>query len=237
MLPSVGAAVEVLVGVLRAGGRLFYVGAGTSGRMGLLDAAELPPTFGIDPERVQGVLAGGVAALERAVEGAEDRGGDAAAELRRRGLGAGDAVLAISASGRTPFAVSGLREARRAGAAALALTCDPRSPLAREADLAISVEVGPEVIAGSTRMKGGLAQKMVLHLLSTATMVRLGRVHGNRMAHLRPVSAKLRRRAREIVALAGGIPGEEAARLLADHGGDVPRVLALLRDRAERGAG
>ncbi len=229
VLTAVARAVEALEAVLRGGGRLFYVGAGTSGRMGLLDAAELPPTFGIEPDRVQAVLAGGPAALERAVEGAEDRGEDAAVELRRRGLGARDAVLAISASGRTPFALAGLREARRKGAVALALTCDPDSPLAREAELAIVPEVGPEVIAGSTRMKGGLAQKMVLHLLSTATMVRLGRVRGNLMAHLRPGSAKLRRRAREIVARAGGISRDEAARLLAEHGGDVQRALAALQ--------
>lgn len=228
VLAPVGAAVEVLVDVLRGGGRVFYVGAGTSGRMGLLDAAELPPTFGIDPERVQAVLAGGPAALERSVEGAEDRGEDAARELRRRDLSPRDAVLAISASGRTPFALAGLREARRAGAAALALTCDPGSPLAGEADLAIAVEVGPEVIAGSTRMKGGLAQKMVLQLLSTAAMVRLGRVRGNRMVHLRPASAKLRRRAREIVARAAGLSREEAERVLAAHGGDVRRALDAL---------
>ena len=232
VLPQVAAAAERLVRVLGGGGRLFYVGAGTSGRMGLLDAAELPPTFGLDPDRVQALLAGGPAAFERAVEGAEDRGEEAARELRRRGLGPRDAVLGISASGRTPYALAGLREARRTGAAALALTCDPASPLAREADLAIVPEVGPEVIAGSTRMKGGLAQKMVLHLLSTSTMVRLGRVRGNRMVHLKPTSAKLRRRAREIVARTAGVSPEEAARLLADHGGDVAAAL----DAHRRGA-
>ncbi len=184
-----------LCDVLRAGGVWFNMGAGTSGRMGCLDAAELPPTFGIEPDCVQGVIAGGPRALLGALEGAEDDEEAAGRDLMERDLGPDDALLAISASGRTPYTVAGLRYAKERGATALALTCDPASPLAEGADLAIVTEVGPEVIAGSTRMKGGLAQKMVLHQLSTAVMVRLGRVDGNLMSHLRPGSQKLRRRA------------------------------------------
>ncbi len=184
-----------LCDVLRVGGVWFNMGAGTSGRMGCLDAAEIPPTFGLDADRVQGVIAGGPRALLGAVEGAEDDVEAALHDLKERDLSGGDALLAISASGRTPYTVAGLRYARSRGATALALTCDPDSPLAKEADLAIVTEVGPEVIAGSTRMKGGVAQKMVLHQLSTAVMVRMGRVNGNLMSHLRPASQKLKRRA------------------------------------------
>jgi N-acetylmuramic acid 6-phosphate etherase len=186
--------------------------------MGLADAAELPPTFGIEPERVQAILAGGAQALDRAVEGAEDDGDAARAELRRRGLGPGDAVVAISASGRTPFAIAALEEASAVGARRIAVTCDPDSPLAAAAEIAIAPVVGPEVIAGSTRMKGGLAQKMVLHLLSTTTMVKLGRVEGNLMTHLRPGSRKLRGRAARLVAALAGIDESAAARLLEEHG-------------------
>lgn len=184
-----------LCDALREGGVWFNMGAGTSGRMGCLDAAELPPTFGVEPDQVQGIIAGGPRALLAAVEGAEDDEEAAVRDLQERDLGSGDALLAISASGRTPYTVAGLRHARARGALAIALTCDPSSPLAEEASLSIVTEVGPEVIAGSTRMKGGLAQKMVLHQLSTAVMVRMGRVDGNLMSHVRPASQKLRRRA------------------------------------------
>ena len=229
VLPELEQAVEILVATLSGGGRWFSVGAGTSGRMGALDAAELPPTFGLSPDRVQGVIAGGPEALQRSVEGAEDDGPAAQLDLARRGLTAGDAVLAISASGRTPYALAALEAARALGARRLALTCDPASPLAGAAEVAVAPAVGPEVIAGSTRMKGGLAQKMVLHMLSTATLVRLGRVEGNRMIHLRPVSEKLRRRARRIVAELGGVDDARAEALLRACDDDVPRALALAR--------
>ena len=231
-LPQVGRAVEVLVAALAGGGRWFYVGAGTSGRMGALDAAEIPPTFGLEPHCVQAVIAGGPEALAGSVEGAEDDADAARAELRARGLRQKDAVVAISASGRTPFALAALEAARLCGARRIAITCDPVSPLAAAAEVAVAAEVGPEVIAGSTRMKGGLAQKMILSLLSTTTMVQLGRVEGNRMTHLRPVSEKLRRRARRIVAELGGVDEPRAERLLERCEGRVAEAVALARREA-----
>jgi N-acetylmuramic acid 6-phosphate etherase len=227
-LPEIERAVAILEATLRGGGRWFYVGAGTSGRMGALDAAEIPPTFGFDPERVRAVVAGGPEALVRALEGAEDDAQAAHRELARLALSDRDAVVAISASGHTPFARAGLEAARRAGARRIAVTCDPASPLAREAEVAIAPIVGPEVIAGSTRMKGGLAQKAVLHLLSTTVMVRLGRVRGNLMTHLAPASEKLRQRAVRIVAEVGGLDDARAQALLDACGGDLGRALERL---------
>ena len=229
VLPAAVEAVEILTLVLAGGGRWFNVGAGTSGRMGVVDAAEIPPTFGYPPDRVQAILAGGLDALARAVEGAEDRGDEARRELRARGLVPGDAVLAISASGRTPFALAALDEARAVGARRIALCCDPGSPLAERAELVIAPVVGPEVIAGSTRMKGGLAQKMVLHLLSTAVMVKLGRVEGNLMTHMLPASRKLRRRAVLLVASLAGLPEPEAERLLDLHRGSIQDAVQSAR--------
>ena len=226
VLPRVAEAVDVLVCVLAGGGRWFNVGAGTSGRMGALDAAEIPPTFGLPATRVQAIVAGGAGALARAVEGAEDDPRAAAWELRERGLSPGDAVLAISASGHTPYTLGSLEIAHEAGARRLALTCDPESPLAGAAEIAICPLVGPEVIAGSTRMKGGLAQKMVLHLLSTTVMVRLGLVSGNRMTHVLPSSEKLRRRAQGMVMELAGVGREEAIRLLDESGGDTSAAIA-----------
>jgi len=228
-LPEAARAVEILVEVLAQGGRWFNVGAGTSGRMGALDAAEIPPTFGFDPERVQAVIAGGPEALLRSIEGAEDDAGAARHELAARALAAGDAVVAISASGRTPFALSAFELASEVGARRIAITCDPDSALARSAEVALVLAVGPEVIAGSTRMKGGLAQKMILHLLSTTTMVKLGRVEGNRMTHLRPVSQKLRERARRIVEELGGVDSARAEDLLRSCGGRVSEAIAQAR--------
>ncbi len=220
VLPAVVRAVDVLVCTLAGGGRWFNVGAGTSGRLGALDAAEIPPTFGLPAGRVQAIIAGGVRALSRAVEGAEDDAAAGAFELRERGATAGDAVLAISASGWTPFTLGSLEAAHEVGARSLALTCDPGSPLAEAAEIAIVPEVGPEVVAGSTRMKGGLAQKAVLHTLSTAVMVKLGYVSGNLMTHLMPASDKLRRRAEWIVMELAGVDRHEASRLLDETDGD-----------------
>jgi N-acetylmuramic acid 6-phosphate etherase len=229
-LPRVAEAVEVLVTTLGGGGTWFNVGAGTSGRIGALDAAEIPPTFGLPARRVQAVVAGGERALSHAVEGAEDRPERAAWELRERGLAAGDAVVAISASGRTPFTLGSLDAAHAVGARRIAVTCNPGSPLAEAAEIAIVVEVGPEVIAGSTRMKGGLAQKMVLHMLSTATMVRLGYVSGNLMTNLLPASQKLRDRGVRIVMEMGRLDRARAEALLESCGGDV----ALASRRAQQ---
>lgn len=229
VLDDVARAVEVLVLVLQGGGRWLYAGAGTSGRLGALDAAEVPPTFGYPPERVQAVIAGGDRALSHAVEGAEDDPEAARAALRARELLPGDAVVALSASGRTPFALGALEEAAARGARRIAVTCDPGSPLAEAAEVTIAPATGPEVIAGSTRMKAGLAQKMVLHLLSTAVMVRLGRVEGNRMTSLRPASRKLRRRALEILVALGGVDEARAEHLLEECDGSVSEALVRLR--------
>jgi N-acetylmuramic acid 6-phosphate etherase len=229
VLREVEAAVDVLVTALSGGGRWFNVGAGTSGRMGALDAAELPPTFGFAPDRIQAVVAGGERALLRAVEGAEDQAEAAVWALRERGLCAGDVVVAISASGRTPFTLGSLEIAHEVGARSVAITCDAGSPLAEGAEIAIAPVVGPEVIAGSTRMKGGLAQKMVLHMLSTATMVRLGRVSGNLMTNLVPASSKLRERAARIVVSLAGVDLDRANALLEETGGDVDAAVARAR--------
>ena len=229
VLPAIEQAVDVLVCVLGGGGRWFNVGAGTSGRMGALDAAEIPPTFGLPPDRVQLIIAGGERALSRAVEGAEDNPEAAARELRERGLGPGDAVVAVSASGHTPFTLGSLTAAHAVGARTIAITCDPASPLAEAAEIAIVPQVGPEVIAGSTRMKGGLAQKMVLHSLSTAVMVRLGLVAGNLMTNLATTSEKLRERAVRIVMALSRCDEKRAAELLAACDGNVSAAVAKAR--------
>ena len=229
VLPQLARAVEALVGVLRDDGRWFNVGAGTSGRLGVLDAAEIPPTFGLARDRVQAIVAGGAAALEGAIEGAEDDAEAGAAALRVRGLSAGDAVVGISASGQTPYARGALEAARRVGARTIAITCNPDSPLAEAAEIPIVVVVGPEVIAGSTRIKGGLAQKMVLHMLSTAVMVRLGRVEGNLMTNLKPASRKLRKRAMRIVMSLGGVSEDRARELLEACGGNLPEAIENAR--------
>jgi N-acetylmuramic acid 6-phosphate etherase len=229
VLPAIEQAVDVLVCVLAGGGRWFNVGAGTSGRMGALDAAEIPPTFGLPSDRVQTIIAGGERALSRAVEGAEDNPEAAAWELRERGLAAGDAVVAVSASGHTAFTLGSLTAAHEVDARTIAITCDPASPLAEAAEIAIVPQVGPEVIAGSTRMKGGLAQKMVLHSLSTAVMVKLGLVEGNLMANLATTSEKLRERAVRIVMALSRCDEKRAAELLAACDGNVSAAVARAR--------
>jgi len=221
MLPAIAEAVDVLACSLRGGGRWFNVGAGTSGRLGVLDASEIPPTFGMSPHVVQGVIAGGDRALREAIEGAEDNAEAGAWELRERGLAVGDAVVALSASGRTPFALGAFECARQVGARRIAITCNGDSPLVEAAEIAIVPETGPEVVAGSTRLKGGLAQKMVLHLLSTTVMVQLGRVQGNLMTNITPVSEKLRERAVRIVVELAGVDTQEARQLLERNGESV----------------
>ena len=233
VLADIEKAVSALVLCLEGGGRWFNIGAGTSGRLGVADAAEVPPTFGYPGDRVRGVIAGSPDALWRAVEGAEDDLLAGRVALRELGLLPGDAVVALSASGRTPYALGGLEEARQLGARRISITCDPSSPLAEAAEIAIAPLVGPEVIAGSTRMKGGLAQKMVLHLLSTTVMVRLGRVEGNLMTNLHPASRKLEGRALRIVMSLGGVD-EEAARAAIDEAhGSAHEALNRLREKRE----
>ena len=229
-LPQIERAAAILLETLEAGGRWFYLGAGTSGRIGLLDAAEISPSYGLDPERVQAILAGGPLAMSRAVEGAEDDAEAGVLELRTRGFCERDALLALSASGRTPFALGAVEYARSVGARTLALTCTPESALVRAADVPIVVVVGPEAITGSTRMKGGLAQKMVLQMLSTSVMVRMGRVRGNLMTELGTHSSKLRERALRNLMQLSGQDRSAAERALDEAQGSVSAALAHLQN-------
>ncbi len=226
---QIAEAVDVLVCAVGGGGRWFNVGAGTSGRMGVLDASEVPPTFGMPPRCVQAIIAGGERALRHSVEGAEDDARAAEFELYERGLALGDAVVAISASGHTPYALGAVAAAQQIGARSIAITCVPGSPLAESAELAIVVEVGPEVVTGSTRMKGGLAQKMVLHQLSTTVMVQLGRVEGSYMTNIGAVSQKLRSRAERILMTLASVDGDTAHALLDRHDGRLDAALAECR--------
>lgn len=199
IVPQIAKAVDLIADRLRHNGRLIYCGAGTSGRLGVLDAAECPPTYGTKPEQVVGRIAGGRAAMCRAQEGAEDDEAAAIADLKDLGLTAADIVVGLSASGRTPYAVSALRYAHQRGAATISVAASPASPLAKEADIELTACPGPEVIAGSTRLKAGTVQKMILNMLSTGTMIRLGKVYGNRMVDLQATNEKLTWRAVRIV--------------------------------------
>lgn len=224
-------AVEAIAERLRAGGRLYYVGAGTSGRLAVLDAAELPPTFGISPGLVEATIAGGAPALLRAVEGAEDDA-DAGAQAAARAT-ARDAVVGVSASGGAPYVVAALEAARRAGAYTIALTSVAGSPLARAAELAILLETGSEPLAGSTRLRAGTAQKIALNALSTALMVRLGKVYDNLMVDVVATNEKLRRRARRLVCELAAVNAEEAEALLASAGGSVKVAVVMAHRRVD----
>jgi len=214
VLGDVVKAVDETVARLAKGGRLFYTGTGTSGRLGVLDASECPPTFGVSPELVQGVIAGGYDACYRAVEASEDDAEAGAADLKQRGFGVGDVLVGIAASGRTPYTVGAVKFARAIGAFTIGLTCVPGSPITEAAELSIVPVVGPEVLTGSSRLKAGTAQKMVLNMISTATMVRLGYVSGNRMSNLQPRNIKLRERAVRIVMAETGVDEPTAASAL-----------------------
>ena len=214
VLADVVNAVDETVARLEKGGRLFYTGTGTSGRLGVLDASECPPTFGVSPELVQGVIAGGYEACYRAVEASEDDADAGGADLKQRGFGPGDVLVGIAASGRTPYTVGAVKFARALGAFTVGLTCVPGSPITEAAELSIVPVVGPEVLTGSSRLKAGTAQKMVLNMISTATMVRLGYVSGNRMANLQARNSKLRERAVRIVMAETGVDQQTAASAL-----------------------
>src|SRR5688572_5537098 len=214
VIGDVAAAVEAIVERLRNGGRLFYIGTGTSGRLGVLDASECPPTFGVTSELVQGVIAGGYEACHRAVEASEDDAEAGAADLKQRGFNAGDVLVGIAASGRTPYTVGAVKYARSLGAFTVGLTCVPGSPITEAAELSIVPVVGPEVVTGSSRLKAGTAQKMVLNMISTATMVRLGYVKGNRMSNLQARNIKLRDRAVRIVMAETGVDEQTAVSAL-----------------------
>lgn len=235
-IPHIARAVEAVVRSLRRGGRLLYVGAGTSGRLGALDAAECPPTFGISPERVQAVIAGGPRALLRAAEAAEDDAAQGRRDLAARRVGSRDTVIGLTASGHTPYTVGALAYARSRRAATVAITSNPRSPAAQTARIAIAPATGPEVIAGSTRMKAALAQKMILHMISTAAMIRLGHVFQNYMVGVRPTNKKLVARACSIISSVTGASPEAAATSLREAGNDVKVAIAMLRGRLDRAA-
>ena len=199
IIPQIAAAVDLIADRLRRNGRLIYCGAGTSGRLGVLDAAECPPTFSTDPGQVMGLIAGGREAIFHAQEGAEDDEATAVSDLTAIELTAADVVVGLSASGRTPYAVSALHYAHSKGAATVAVASSPASPLAKEADVALTALPGPEVIAGSTRLKAGTVQKLILNMISTGTMIRLGKVYGNRMVDVQATNEKLARRALRMV--------------------------------------
>ncbi|MHB1036535.1 MAG: N-acetylmuramic acid 6-phosphate etherase [Pirellulales bacterium] len=214
-------AIELIAAAFRQGGRLIYIGAGTSGRLGVLDASECPPTFSAPPEQVVGIIAGGHAALTRSIEGAEDHPETAARDLAAIGLSSRDVVVGIATSGRTPYVIGGLKYARDVGACAIGLSCNCDSELAAVCDFAIVPVVGPEVISGSTRLKAGTATKMVLNMLSTGAMVRIGKTYGNLMVDLRASNRKLIDRTRRIVMELTGLSAADAEALLARSGGEL----------------
>jgi N-acetylmuramic acid 6-phosphate etherase len=233
-IPAIARAVDAIVAAIERGGRLFYIGAGASGRLGVLDAAECPPTFNTPPGMVQGIIAGDDAALSHATEASEDDDALGAQDLAARGFTAHDALVGIAASGRTPYVLGAIAEARRLGALTLGISCVPESELAHAVDIAITPVVGPEAIAGSTRMKAGAAQKMVLNMLSTGVFIRMGYVYGNLMVNVQPKNAKLADRARRIVAQAADVSHEHARELLAAAGGSVPVAIVMSKAGLDR---
>ena len=228
-IPHIAKLVDSVVSALQSGGRLFYIGAGTSGRRGVLDAAECPPTFNVSPDTVQGIIAGGEAALARATEATEDDPAQGRRDLLERGFRRGDVLVGIAASGRTPYVLGAVAAARELGALTAGISCSPDSDLARSVDIAITPLPGPEVIAGSTRMRAGTATKLVLNMLSTAVMIRLGYVYGNLMVNVQPKNHKLMDRATRIIGEAAGVSLERAGELLAKSGRDVRTAIVMGR--------
>ncbi len=227
ILPEIAKAVDIITDRLSKGGRLFYLGAGTSGRLGILDASECPPTYGVEPELVQGVIAGGVPAIFKAQEGAEDDIDLASKDLAERGFGADDVLVGIAASGRTPYVIGGLKYARKLGAATIALACSANAAIAEFTDIALLPVTGAEVVTGSTRMKAGTAQKLVLNMLSTVTMIKLGKVYGNLMVDVKTSNKKLEERAKNIVMEATGCSREESIAALEKAQGNAKLAVYL----------
>ncbi|MCT9934191.1 N-acetylmuramic acid 6-phosphate etherase [Planotetraspora sp. A-T 1434] len=227
-VPAISAAIDGIAERMSSGGRLLYVGAGTSGRLAVLDASECPPTFGTDPELVQGIIAGGDTALTRSVEGAEDDAEAGAAIIRAKEVGPLDSVVGISASGRAPYVVAAVAEARRLGALTVGLGCNTATPLSAAADHAIEVIVGPEIVTGSTRLKAGTAQKLVLNMISTITMVKCGRTYGNYMIEVSASNSKLVDRAARIVADITGAEVPAAREALEEAGHDVKTAVVMI---------
>lgn len=227
-IPAIERAVDLIVDARRRGGRLIYLGAGTSGRLGVLDAVECPPTFGTDPGEVLGLIAGGEMAFLRAVEGAEDDPNLAVVALGAVHLSADDVVVGMAASGRTPYVIGGLDHARSIGAATVSIACNIGALISAHADVAIEVDTGPEILTGSTRLKAGSAQKLVCNMLSTASMIRTGKVFHNLMVDVRPTNAKLVDRAQRIVSAATGADRETAAAAIARAGGHAKSAVVML---------
>lgn len=226
-VPRIALAVDAVVSGLRQGGRLFYIGAGTSGRLGVLDASECPPTFNVPPEWVQGIIAGGERALSRATEASEDDPALGARDLLARGFGKGDILAGIAASGRTPYVLGAVQEANRIGAVTIGISCVPGSELAKLSRIAITPAPGPEVIAGSTRLKAGTATKLVLNMLTTGAFIRLGYVYGNLMVNVEPKNDKLKDRALRIIMAASGENSAAASELLEKSGNRVQTALVM----------
>jgi N-acetylmuramic acid 6-phosphate etherase len=234
-IPYIEKAVELIVDSFKAGGRLIYFGAGTSGRLGVIDAAECPPTFGTDPELVQGFIAGGKEAMFRAQEGAEDYEENGAADVVKAGVNKNDVVCGIAASRRTPYVIGAVKKAKELGVKTLYVTCNPRSEFnIKEVDVAICPYVGPEVVMGSTRMKSGTAQKLVLNMLTTASMIRLGKVYENMMIDLQMTNKKLVERSKRIVMTITGLSYEEAEDYLNKAGGHVKTALVMIKTGSDR---
>ncbi len=228
-IPSISRAVDAIVAAFGRGGRLFYIGAGTSGRLGVLDASECPPTFGVPPDLVHGIIAGGEAALSRATEASEDDPATGVQDLMAHGFTARDVLVGIAASGRTPYVLGAVAEARKLGTITVGISANPDSELARAADIAITPVTGPEVVAGSTRMKAGTAQKLVLNMLTTAAFIRMGYVYGNLMVNVQAKNAKLVDRARRIVSQATGLDSQAAADLLTSANESVPVAIVMAK--------
>ena len=233
-LPAIAKAVDAVVAAFEHGGRLFYVGAGTSGRLGVLDAAECPPTFNVPPDLVQAIIAGGEPALARATETTEDDPAIGKKDLAARGITASDVLVGIAASGRTPYVLGAVNEAKRVGALTIGISCTPDSELSHEVTIPIALLVGPEVVAGSTRMKAGTATKMVLNMLTTASLIRLGYVYGNLMVNVQPKNSKLTDRARRIISQAASVSDQQAGELLHAAGNSVRTAIVMGRAHISR---
>lgn len=233
-IPRIAGAVDAIVAAIQAGGRLFYLGAGTSGRLGVLDASECPPTFQVPPDMVTGIIAGGPAALTKATEATEDDPAAGARDLVSAGFGKKDVLVGIAASGRTPYVLGAVAKAKEIGAVTCGISCNPDSPLSRAVDFPIEPVAGPEVIAGSTRMRAGTATKMVLNMVSTAAMIRLGYVYGNLMVNVQPTNGKLEDRARRIIQEAAGVSYERAAELLDQAGRSVRTAIVMEKKKIDR---
>ena len=233
-LPNIAEAIDQIVKRMRKGGRLIYIGAGTSGRLGVLDASECPPTYGVSEELVQGIIAGGKEAIFRAKEGAEDSKELAVEDLKNKSLNENDTVVGLAASGRTPYVIGGLNYADEIGALTISVTCNANSEVAKAAKISIAPVVGPEVVTGSTRLKSGTAQKLVLNMLSTGAMIKLGKVYGNLMVDVRATNEKLVERAKKIVCEATGVTREEAENTLKETNFQVKLAIFMILSKLNK---